>query len=53
MTAPRLPVVVLISGHGSNLQALLDAMNAGRLPIEIRAVISDRADAFGDRKSVV
>lgn len=40
-------VVVLISGHGSNLQALIDAMHAGRLPIEITAVISNRADAFG------
>lgn len=42
----RLPVVVLISGHGSNLQALIDAGLAGD-PIDIRAVISNRADAFG------
>lgn len=40
-------VVVLISGNGSNLQALIDAVQAGRLPAEIRGVISDRADAFG------
>ncbi len=49
MTAPgnsKLPVVVLISGSGSNLQAIIDAAQAG-LPIEIRAVISNRADAFG------
>lgn len=39
----RLPVVVLISGHGSNLQALIDA----GAPIDVRAVISNRADAFG------
>ncbi|HEX6929510.1 MAG TPA: phosphoribosylglycinamide formyltransferase [Gammaproteobacteria bacterium] len=43
----RLPVVVLISGHGSNLQALIDAMQARELPADIRAVISNRADAFG------
>lgn len=43
----RLPVVVLISGNGSNLQALIDAVRDGRLPAEIRAVLSDRADAFG------
>jgi phosphoribosylglycinamide formyltransferase-1 len=42
-----LPVVVLISGSGSNLQALIDAQAAGELPVEIRAVISNRADAFG------
>lgn len=38
-----LPIVVLISGNGSNLQAILDA----KLPVEIRAVISNKADAFG------
>jgi phosphoribosylglycinamide formyltransferase-1 len=42
-----LPVVVLISGSGSNLQALIDGQLAGTLPIEIRAVVSNRADAFG------
>lgn len=42
----RLPVVVLISGSGSNLQALID--RAGKdLPIEIRAVISNEPDVFG------
>lgn len=43
----RLPVVVLISGNGSNLQALVDAERAGSMPTEIRAVISNRKDAFG------
>lgn len=42
-----MPVVVLISGSGSNLQALLDAQLSGELPIEITAVISNRADAYG------
>jgi phosphoribosylglycinamide formyltransferase-1 len=42
-----LPVVVLISGSGSNLQALIDGQLAGTLPIDIRAVISNRADALG------
>lgn len=42
-----MPVVVLISGSGSNLQALLDAQLAGELPIKITAVISNRADAYG------
>ncbi|HET8700973.1 MAG TPA: phosphoribosylglycinamide formyltransferase [Nitrococcus sp.] len=46
MPAP-LRVVVLISGYGSNLQVFIDGQNAGRLPIDIRAVISSRADAYG------
>lgn len=44
--APRLPLVVLISGGGSNLQALIDR-SARDLPVDIRAVISNVADAFG------
>jgi len=43
-TAP-LPVVVLISGSGTNLQSLIDA--APDIDIDIRAVFSDRADAHG------
>jgi phosphoribosylglycinamide formyltransferase-1 len=43
----RLPVVVLISGRGSNLRALAERARAGDLPIEIRAVVSDREDASG------
>lgn len=42
-----LPVAVLISGGGSNLQALIDAQRAGDLPIDIRGVISNRTDAYG------
>ena len=38
---------VLISGRGSNLQALIDAIAAGRLQAEIAVVISNRADAPG------
>jgi phosphoribosylglycinamide formyltransferase-1 len=38
---------VLISGSGSNLQALIDARRAGRLAIEIGHVISNVADARG------
>lgn len=40
-----LPVVALVSGRGSNLQSLLDAAAAGRLPITMRAVISNRPGA--------
>ncbi|MEP6940505.1 MAG: phosphoribosylglycinamide formyltransferase [Rudaea sp.] len=37
-----LPIVVLCSRRGSNLQALIDVAAAGALPISIRAVLSDR-----------
>jgi phosphoribosylglycinamide formyltransferase-1 len=40
-------LVVLISGNGSNLQAIIDAIQQGRLPVNISAVISDRPSAFG------
>lgn len=43
----KLPVVVLISGRGSNLHAIIDCVASGKLPIEIRAVISNRPDAAG------
>jgi len=43
----RLPIVVLISGRGSNLQSIVSHMQSGELPIELRAVISNRADAPG------
>lgn len=42
-----LPTVVLISGRGTNLQSLLDGCNSGALPIDLRAVISNRPTAFG------
>lgn len=42
-----LPVVVLISGRGSNLQALIDAAQAGDLPVTFRAVISNRPGVQG------
>jgi phosphoribosylglycinamide formyltransferase-1 len=43
--APRLRLGVLVSGRGSNLEAILGAIAAGRLAAEVRLVVSDRADA--------
>jgi phosphoribosylglycinamide formyltransferase-1 len=40
-------LVVLISGNGSNLQAILDACASGALPARVAAVFSDRREAFG------
>jgi phosphoribosylglycinamide formyltransferase-1 len=41
------PTAILISGRGSNMQALVEAMRAGRLSTDIRVVVSNRADAPG------
>jgi phosphoribosylglycinamide formyltransferase 1 len=43
----KTPVAVLVSGSGSNLQAIIDQAEAGALPVTICCVISNRADAFG------
>jgi formyltetrahydrofolate-dependent phosphoribosylglycinamide formyltransferase len=40
-------IVVLISGNGSNLQALIDSIDAGDLDAEIIAVVSNEPDAYG------
>ena len=40
-------IAVLISGNGSNLQALIDACKAGRIAGKLVGVISNKADAFG------
>lgn len=37
---------VLVSGRGSNLQAIMDRIADGYLPLEIAVVISDKSDAF-------
>ena len=42
-----LPVVILISGRGSNLQSIIDAAAQQRLAVDIRAVISNRPAAKG------
>lgn len=45
-------LVVLISGSGSNLQALINAIEAGRLPAKIIHVVSNRPDAYGLTRAV-
>jgi phosphoribosylglycinamide formyltransferase-1 len=41
------PLAVLISGRGSNLQSIIDAIRDGRLDATIAVVISNRAEAHG------
>jgi formyltetrahydrofolate-dependent phosphoribosylglycinamide formyltransferase len=40
-------LVVLVSGFGSNLQAILDAVRLGILPARVCAVVSNKAEAYG------
>jgi len=47
MSASLYPIVVLISGSGSNLQAIIDIINKQSLPAGIKAVISNRPNAVG------
>lgn len=43
----KLKLAVLISGSGSNLQAIIDEAAAGRLDVEVVLVVSSRPDAYG------
>lgn len=40
-------LAILISGSGSNLQAIIDAATVGRLNAQIVLVVSNRRDAYG------
>ena len=43
----KMPLAILISGRGSNMQAIVSAAEADDFPIEVVAVISNRPDAAG------
>ena len=45
--ARQVPIGVLISGGGTNLQAIIDAIEAKKLDAEICVVLSNKADAYG------
>ncbi|EHK90681.1 formyltransferase family protein [Aggregatibacter actinomycetemcomitans] len=40
-------IVVLLSGGGTNVQAIIDARNASSIDAEIVGVFSNKAEAFG------
>lgn len=42
---------VLISGNGSNLQAIIDACESGKIPAKVAVVISNNPDAFGLKRA--
>ena len=53
LTVKKPSLVVLISGSGSNLQAIIDAINSQQLEAEIKAVISNQVSAKGlDRAAI-
>jgi len=45
--AGKLPIAVLISGSGTNLQAIIDVCHRGDIDAQVTAVVSDQPDAFG------
>lgn len=52
-TTTPLRLAVFVSGSGSNLQALIDAVEEDKLPgVEIALVISNRADAYGLQRAL-
>ena len=48
---PRLRIVVLISGRGTNLQAIIDAIADGSLAVELRGVICNEPGAHGIKRA--
>jgi len=45
--ARNVPIAVLLSGSGTNLQAIIDQVKAKRLDAKIEIVLSNKADAYG------
>jgi phosphoribosylglycinamide formyltransferase-1 len=45
--ARQIPIAVLVSGSGTNLQAIIDQIEAKRLNAKIEVVLSNKADAYG------
>ncbi|MGE4293011.1 MAG: phosphoribosylglycinamide formyltransferase [Desulfovibrio sp.] len=42
-----LPIAVLVSGSGSNLQSIIDRIESGALDAQIKLVLSNKPDAYG------
>jgi len=47
MSDARPAIAVLVTGGGSNLQAIIDASEAGKIPARVGVVVSNKADAYG------
>jgi len=46
MEKKKLPIAVFVSGRGTNLQSIIDAIEGGKLDAEIRLVVSNRSKAY-------
>ena len=46
MAEKKLPIAVFVSGRGSNLQSIIDAVESGKLSAEIKLVVSNRSKAY-------
>lgn len=47
MSDPKLQIAVLLSGSGTSLENLLEKIDAGKVPGEVRVVIASKTKAFG------
>ncbi len=47
----KISLAILLSGNGSNLQAIIDNISIGRLKADIKIVISNNQDAFGLKRA--
>ncbi len=47
----KLSLAVLLSGNGSNFQAIIDSIIKGQLKADIKVVISNNKDAFGLKRA--
>jgi phosphoribosylglycinamide formyltransferase-1 len=51
LSLSNINIAVLASGNGSNLQAIIDHVEKGILPVNIKVVISNKADAFALKRA--
>ncbi|MBW1982063.1 MAG: phosphoribosylglycinamide formyltransferase [Deltaproteobacteria bacterium] len=47
MPSKKLKIIVMVSGSGTNLQAMIDKIAAGELEAEIKLVVSNNPEAYG------
>ena len=47
----KISLAILLSGNGSNLQAIIDNISTGKLKADIKIVISNNQDAFGLKRA--
>ncbi|MBT1071638.1 phosphoribosylglycinamide formyltransferase [Pelotalea chapellei] len=52
ITQSPLKLAVLVSGNGSNLQAIIDAIEAGSINARITCVVSNNPDAFALKRAI-